>query len=79
MNGNGSCFNNYVNGKLATTRSFSVNFELQLGISAENKYDFSIRPAIGVNNSKSSLNSSVKNNYLTYGGWLDASVDLPGK
>lgn len=79
LSGNGSRFNNYVNGQLATTKSFTVNFELQLGISAENKYDFSIRPAIGYNNSKSSLNSSVNNNYMTYGGWLDASVNLPWK
>lgn len=79
LNGNGSRFNNYVNGELAVTKSFNINLELNLGISSEEKFDFSIRPTIGYNNSKSSLNSSVNNNYFTYGGWLDAELTLPWK
>lgn len=79
FNGSGNRFNNYVNGEKAVTRSFTVNFELNLGIESEDKYDFSIRPTIGYNSSKSSLSSSVNNNYLTYGGNLDAEVTLPWK
>lgn len=77
--GNGSRFNNFVNGQKALTKSFFMNFELQLGISSEDKFDFSIRPKIGYNSSKSSLNSNIDNDYLTYGGWLEAEVTLPGK
>lgn len=79
FNGNGSLFNNFVNGVKAVTRSFSMNFELQLGISKEDKYDFSIRPKIGYNSSRSSFNNNIDNSYLTYGGWIDAQFDLPWK
>lgn len=79
INGNGNRFNNFVNGEKAVTRSFSLNAELQIGIEKEDKYDFSLRPKIGYNSSKSSLNNSIDNNYLTYGGWVDAEITLPWK
>jgi hypothetical protein len=79
FNGNGNRYNNYVNGQLATTKSFSMNLNLNLGIESEDKYDFSINPRVGYNNSKSSLSTSVNNNYWSYGGWLEAGFTLPCK
>lgn len=79
FNGNGSRFNNFVNGVRAVTRSFSMNFELQLGIEKEDKFDFSIRPKIGYNSSRSSFNTNIDNDYFTYGGWIEAEVSLPWK
>jgi hypothetical protein len=34
---------------------------------------------VGYNYSKSSIRTSINNNYFTYGGRLDANVQLPGK
>lgn len=79
FNGNGSRFNNFVNGEKALTRSFYMSFELNLGIRNEEKYNFSIRPRIGYNSSKSSLSSTIDNNYFSYGGWAEAEITLPWK
>ncbi len=72
-------FINFVNGQQAMTRSFSMTVEFNLGIEANDKYDFSINPSIGYNASKSSLPSGINNNYLTYGGRAEAEVTLPWK
>ncbi|MGQ0739417.1 MAG: outer membrane beta-barrel protein [Bacteroidota bacterium] len=79
FNGSGSRFNNFVNGERAITRSFSISFETSFGIENEEKFDFSIRPRIGYNHSKSSFSSVVNNNYWSYGGRIDAEVTLPWK
>jgi hypothetical protein len=79
FNGNGSRFKNYVNGELATTRSVSIGLNLNLGIEKEDVYDFSISPRISYNHSRSSLSTSINNNYFSYGGWAEAEFTLPGK
>jgi sulfur carrier protein ThiS len=79
FNGNGNRFNNFVNGQKAITRSFSMNVELQVGIDSENKFSFSVRPRVGYNRSKSSIATSVNNNFWSYGGWADMEINLPYK
>ncbi|MBK7560627.1 MAG: outer membrane beta-barrel protein [Chitinophagaceae bacterium] len=78
-NANGARNINFINSQKATTKSFSVNLNLRLGIESEDKFDFSISPSVGFNSSKSSLSSSIDNNYFTYGGRLDAEITLPWK
>jgi len=79
LNGNGAKFINFVNGQQVTTKSTTISFNLELGIEAEDKYDFSISPMIGYNTSHSSLPSSIDNNYFTYGGRAEAGFRLPWK
>lgn len=79
INGNGSRFNNFVNGEKALTQSFTFSVNLDLGISKEDKFDFSISPRLGYNSSKSSLNNAVDNNYFSYGGNFNAELTLPWK
>lgn len=79
INASGNKYKNYVNGQLATTRSFAARLSLNLGIEAEDKYDISFSPRIAYTVSKSSLSTSINNNYFTYGGWMEASFMLPGK
>ncbi len=79
INGSGSRFNNFVNGQQAVTRSFSLNFELNLGYENENKYDISIRPRVGYNKSRSSFSNSINNNYFSYGGRVEVDLNLPWK
>ncbi len=79
INANGSKYINFINSQKATTKSYSASFNLQVGIESEDKYDFSISPSIGYNSSKSSLSSSIDNNYFTYGGRADAEIMLPWK
>lgn len=79
INGNGSRFNNFVNGQQAVTRSFSLGGEFQLGYEVENKFDVSIRPRIAYNKSKSSIATGIQNNYFSYGGWINAEFTLPWK
>ncbi len=79
INGNGSRFNNFVNGEKALTQSFTFSVNLDLGISKEDKFDFSISPRLGYNSSKSSLNNAVDNNYFSYGGNFNAELSLPWK
>ncbi len=79
VNGSGSRFNNFVNGQQAITRSFSLGVELHLGYENENKYDFSIRPRIAYNKSRSSIATAIQNNYFSYGGRAEAEISLPWK
>jgi hypothetical protein len=48
-------------------------------MNSEDKFSFSLRPTIGYNISKTSLATSVNNNYFTYGGRANVSIDLPWK
>ncbi len=77
FSGNGQHFQNFVNGQKALTRSFSVTTELGFGYSKDEKYDFSINPRLSYNTSKSSLSTSINNNYWSYGGELNANFKMP--
>ena len=79
INANGNRYINFINAQKAITRSYSVNLSVDLGIERENKFSIEISPAIGYNSSKSSLSTSVNNNYFTYGGEVDIEIDLPWK
>ena len=57
----------------------NYNFSVSLGYSESEKVSFNIRPSIGYNTSKSSLQPLLNNNYFTYGGNVDGFVMLPGK
>lgn len=57
----------------------NYNFAISLGYSETDKISFNIRPGIGYNTSKSSLQPQLNNNYFTYGGNIDGFVMLPGK
>ena len=79
LNGNGNRYINFVNGEKVTTTSNSFNLDISFGISAADKYSFNIGPVLGYNISKSTLKSSLDNNYFTYGGRADGSINLPWK
>ena len=72
-------FINFINGQKATTKSYGVNLSVNVGVESEDKFSFDIDPAIGYNFSKSSLSTTINNNYFTYGGRANVSIDLPGK
>ena len=57
----------------------NYNFAASLGYSESEKVSFNLRPSIGYNTSKSSLQPQLNNNYFTYGGQVDGFVMLPGK
>ena len=77
ISGNGQRFQNFVNGQKAITRSFSVTTEFGFGFSKDEKYDFSINPRLSYNSSKSSLSTSIDNNYWSYGGELNTNFVMP--
>jgi hypothetical protein len=79
FNGNGGRYINYINGAKAITNSFNASFNPQLSFQKTDKYNFQFGPQVGYNYSKSSIRTSINNNYFTYGGRLDANVQLPGK
>ncbi len=79
MQANGARYISFINGEKAITKSASFTLYPSIGHEKEKKYSFNFGPTIGHHSSKSSLASSVDNNYFTYGGRFDASVELPGK
>ena len=79
MNANGGRFISFVNNTRVTTISSQYNFYLNLGYMKTEKFGFGLNPMIGMNRSRSSLASSVDNDYLTYGGRANLEVDLPWK
>jgi hypothetical protein len=79
INANGSKYINFINSQKAITKSYSANFNLNLGINVEKKYELSISPSVGYNSSKSSLLSGNNNNYFTYGGRAEVQITLPWK
>ncbi len=79
MNANGGKYNNFINGQKATTKSYTVSLRPNFRIEYENKFEFSIGPSIGYNYTKSSLPSSIDNNYFTYGGRASGELILPWK
>ncbi len=70
---------NFINGEKATTKSNGISLSVMLSMDSEDKFSFRLRPTIGYNISKTSLATSVNNNYFTYGGRANVSIDLPGK
>lgn len=83
FNGNGGNRNNFIQQKnilIKNQTTFStVNLALTLGYQEEEKKSFDLHPRIGYNHSRSSIQTSIDNNYFTYGGELHGFVMLPGK
>lgn len=79
VNASGNRYINFINGQKATTRSNGISLSVMLNMDSEDKFSFRLGPSIGYNTSKTSLATSVNNNYFTYGGRANVSIDLPGK
>lgn len=79
VNVNGNRFNNIVNNAKATTNSFSFSISPNISFQKQEKYGLRIGPSFGYNQSKSSIGTSINNNYFTYGGRMDGQVQLPKK
>lgn len=79
FNGNGSRYNNFVDGEKVTTNSWMLRLELNFNIYSEEKFSFDISPNIGYNSSRSSLSTSIDNNYYSYGFRSEATKRLPWK
>ncbi|HEU4472467.1 MAG TPA: TonB-dependent receptor [Flavisolibacter sp.] len=79
LNGNGGRNVNFVNGSRNITTYNTVNLNLGVSFSKDEKYSFDIRPNLGYNTSKSTFNPDFKNNFWTYGGNVQARVQLPWK
>jgi Outer membrane protein beta-barrel family/Carboxypeptidase regulatory-like domain len=77
LNGNGGRYINFVDGQKVTTTSWSLNLQPDFSIYSEEKYSFNVGPYIGYNSSKSTLATSIDNNYLTYGVRAEATKRLP--
>jgi len=76
LNGNGNRYFNFVNGQKVRTDFSSIRLEPNLGLDIQDKYGFSIGPAIGYNTSTTTLPSAIDNNYFTYGGQADVHVSF---
>jgi hypothetical protein len=79
INGNGGHYVNFVNGVEAVTTSASFSLGLNIWIESPDKYRFSLGPQGGYNSSKSTIQTSINNNYFTYGARFDGYVMLPLK
>ncbi len=79
VNANGGRYASFVNGVKVTNNNFATNLNLNIGIDNSDKYSFNINPSIGYNKSRSSLATSMDNNYFTYGGRVNMEVKLPWK
>ena len=79
VGGNGGRNVNFVNGEKSINNYTNLDFNLNMGYDFPDKYGFEFGPRIGHNSSKSSLRSSINNNYFIYGGRFEGSVTFPGK
>lgn len=79
VNANGNRYINFINAEKATTKSNGISLSVMMSMNNEDKFSFSFRPTIGYNISKTSLATSINNNYFTYGGRANLSIGLPGK
>jgi len=79
VDANGGKNINFVNKEksLTTYTTFNINAGLRYEVSE--KYNFSIRPQLGYNYSKTFIRTNTFNNYFTYGGNFDGFYMLPGK
>ena len=83
LNGNGGVSNSFIEQKghpVKNTTTYSyISSGLFLGYQESEKKSFHLRPFLGYNTSKSSLQPHLKNNFFTYGGYAEGFVMLPGK
>ncbi len=79
MNANGGKYVNFVDNVKAITNSFSSNLNISLGYDKDEKFSINFEPFVGYNVSNSSLNSSIDNNYFTYGVRTGGNITLPWK
>jgi hypothetical protein len=69
--------NNVVQKNVTNYSNFNIGFNLNY--SESEKVSISVRPNVGYNLTKSSLQPDVNNNYYSYGGNLNGFIMLPGK
>lgn len=79
MNANGGNYVSFVNNEKANTKSFTVTININLNYDIDQKFNFSFSPYVGYNASRSSLKTSIDNNYLTYGARSNINLTLPWK
>jgi hypothetical protein len=79
LNGNGGRNYNFVNGRKNTSDYTTYRLGFSVGYDNPDKSSFDIRPEVGYNRSKYSLDPTVNNNYFTYGGAVNGFIMLPGK
>jgi hypothetical protein len=81
--GNGGVNNSFIQQKSNIIRNKTeyntLNFSIGVDYQDAEKKNFSIRPTLGYNTSKSSIQPGIKTNYFTYGGNLNGFVLLPLK
>ncbi|HEY1113570.1 MAG TPA: outer membrane beta-barrel protein, partial [Chitinophagaceae bacterium] len=79
LNANGGRTFNFVDAMKNTNEYTNLRGGVSLEYDVPEKGSFEIRPEVGYNHSRASLNRSVNNNYFTYGGALNGFIMLPGK
>ena len=79
LNANGGRTFNFVDGEKNTSDFNSYRVGLSLSYDVPEKRSFELRPELGYNRSRASLNQKVDNNYFSYGGALNGFIMLPGK
>jgi hypothetical protein len=79
LNGSGGRYISFINGTKSINDYYTFQFGSRFGIEKTDKYSFDINPNIGYNSSRSSLSTTVNNNYFTYGVNLNGYVMLPCK
>jgi hypothetical protein len=81
MTGNGGTNNNLIQQQLNIQKNRTEFTSVRLMAGANynrlNYFSIDIQPTIGYNRSRSSINSGIKNNYLTYGGSINGFIRLP--
>jgi hypothetical protein len=79
LNGNGGRNIAFINNVKNITTYTTMKLGTSVSYDREEKYSFELRPELGVNRSEVSPKKPVNNNYLSYGGWVNGFVMLPGK
>jgi hypothetical protein len=79
LNANGGRNISFVNDKMNQTDYYTTQLSFGIRYEVSEKYRFYLAPNVGYNSSKSSLNTSLNNNYYSYGGNVEGYVMLPWK
>jgi len=79
LSGNGGRNNMFVNGRKNVVDFRNIRFSFSVMASKEEKFSFEIRPEVGHNYSRSSIQPNLSNNFFTYGGNINGFIMLPGK
>jgi hypothetical protein len=79
FNANGGRNITIVNGQENRNDYYTLEVEYGIRYESPDKYKIDLSPKINYNNSTSSLNTTLKNNYYGYGGEVEAYLMLPGK